>query len=55
MIELLEQQPTLNAMLHVLQVKNKDSRLTFHATVFSILPQNIRKLLKREQWHGMCQ
>ena len=52
-IELLEQLPTLNAMLHVLQVKNKDSRLTFHAAVFSILPQNIRKPLKRDQWHGM--
>ena len=52
-IELLEQLPTLNAMLHVLQVKNKDCRLTFHAAVFSILPQNIRKPLKRDQWHGM--
>ena len=52
-IELLEQLPTLNAMLHVLQVKNKVSRLTFHGAVFSILPQNIRKPLKRDQWHGM--
>ena len=52
-IELLEQLPTLNAMLYVLQVKNKVSRLTFHDAVFSILPQNIRKPLKRDQWHGM--
>ena len=46
MIELHEQQPTLNAIQRVLQVKNKDSRLIFHATAFSILPQNIRKPLK---------
>ena len=52
-IELLEQLPTLNAMLYVLQVKNKVSRLTFHDAVFSILPQNIRKPLKRDQWQGM--
>ena len=52
-IELFEQLPTLNAMLHVLQVKNKVSRLTFHGAVFSVLPQNIRKPLKRDQWHGM--
>ena len=52
-IELLEQLPTLNAMLLVLQVKNKDSRLAFHAAVFSIMPHNIRKPLKRDLWHGM--
>ena len=46
-IELLEQLPKLNTMLHVLQVKNKDSRLAFHDSVFSILS------LKRGQWHGM--
>ena len=54
MIELHEQQQTLNAMLRVLQVENKDSRLIFHATAFSILPQNIRKPLKRDQWHRMA-
>ena len=53
MIELHEQQQTLNAMLRVLQVENKDSRLIFHATAFSILPQNIRIPLKRDQWHRM--